>query len=478
MTLLNTPSTSHSHHHPRKPLTPALSTLLSSTTISRKRRPSFQPLSFPKQAVHDVAGHQPQQSRIKRGLGKNTVDQQNRQFYEPSTNLAIRLHAAPTGQLRNDLVDPLLEDQVQQDQLFSMDYAVKPSAVPALDEPVLSPTCSKPLWQILQEEEEEDDDDVSSSFSSISSTLSSSCTSGSSPNSIAMPRLVTRKSLSVLRSGNRMVASCSEFSSVDDASHPLSKTAPASSKTTDEEEDSERVTGLGRSLSLVSAISARFKALKSAATSFSQAHQALVASTAKDVFTFSPRSTDECAPAAFCDAPVVPIRSGRGMTMPAVRRRMANQSAVVVPKAKPQPTVTSVEASASTATTTDTPAPPAPPKVIALSTFSVQEYMLPPSPRLRSIRENGDFLRVYALEGLMRQSGKLDPGFEGKACVALVPRSDSVPEEREKEAGRRFPKYKRMEESSPSSLQQSTTAQRRRSKEVPARWIGVSVNDL
>lgn len=468
MTLLNTPNTSHSHH-PRKQLTPALSTLLSSTTISRKRRPSFQPLSFPKQAVHDVAGHQPQQSRIKRGLGKNPDDQQARQLYEPSTNLAIHLNAASTGHLRNDLVVPLLEDQMQQDQLFSMEYAVKPSAVPALDEPVLSPTCSKPLWQILQEEEEEDDDDVSSSFSSISSTLSSPCTSGSSPNSITMPRLVTRKSLSVLRSGNRMLASCSEFSSVDEASHPLSATAPASPKNVDDEEDNERSTGLGRSLSLVSAISARFKALKSAATSFSQAHQALVASTAKDVFTFSPRSTDERAPAVFCDAPAVPIRSGRGMTMPAVRRRMTNQSAVVVPKSKPQLPATSVAA---------TPAPPPPPKVIALSTFSVQEHILPPSPRLRSIRENGDFLRVYALEGLMRQSGKLDPGFEGKACVALVPRTDAVPEEREKEAGRRFPKYMRTEESTFLQSQGLQPPQRRRSKEVPTRWIGVSVNDL
>lgn len=392
----------------------------------------------------------------------------------PTTNIALSLHPqAPPGQHRNDLLDHILEDEVQDSQLFSIDYAIggEVGRHPLDEQPVASiesldtPPGSKPLWQILHEEDEdEDEDDISTgSFSSVSSSLSSfrgfasvaGFTPGSSSSSsncgIAMPRPLTkRKSMSVMRSGSRMIYTAStDICSVDDCSHPLSTSSESASE--DEEEDKHPVSS--RSLSFVSALSARFKALKSAAMEFSQSHQSLlVSTTGSDVFTFSPRSTDECAPSGFREParqmamPIVARGGGRNMTVPVrMRSRIAAQSAIAT---APAPAT----------------AKPEPPKDIVLDTYSVQHHILPPPPRVRDIRENPDFLRVYALESLMRRNGKLDPGFEGKACVALVPRADKIPD-RSLLTGdlSRFPKYRRACEADA----------RLAKREVPRRWIGI-----
>lgn len=484
--------------HPRKNLTPALESLLSSTNISsRNRRPSFQLLSFPKQNVSSPSATKP--SRIRKGLNyttdpplssvdnsvaetnhhisnvaptsKNSASPNRRQrqpfrqyFADPSTNLTLNLHIPqPAGQHRNDLEDPTLEDAAQQAQLFSIDYAVSSQHhILPLSEDVLPPEAipadGKPLWQILQEEEDEEEDDDAStgSFSSISSSLSSRFPTsvGSTDSGIATPRAIARKSLSVLRSGNRMVGSCS----VDDSSHPLSA-HPSSASLQDltefEQSESKPLSFQLRSKSIVTALSAHFKAFKSAASSFSQSQHSLMANMSADVFTFSPRSTDERVPQRFSAVPVT--RSGRGMTVPHVsvaRRKMTTQSASAATQRR--------------ASQTSAPSlPQTPPRRSQeLETFSLQEVTLPPPPRTRDIRENPDFLRVYALEGLMRKHGKLDPGFEGKACVALVPRADKVPGERAEDGpDRRFPKYLRAGE---VELK----------RDVPKRWIGVSVDDI
>lgn len=501
-TQLKSSSNNYSQHQAfgnhRKNLTPALSTLLSSTKIpcSRKKRPSTHskqcydtfnyfptlkesdlpqtaPLTFTKKSISSPPQQHPSQIRKRLGLGQSKgcshgpqqPSQEDQFCQEPVTNLALRIHSPLLpGQLRNDLMDPAEEEAVQQQQLFSMEYAVSSDSVRHTIGKAVGFTPSTSLWQLLEQEtpeaddDEEDDDDTlsSSSFSSLDSSLSSRCpasltslSSSSCGSSVVTPRkLLKRKSLSVLRSGNRIVSPCSEFSSVDDLSHPLADFIAADQdKDVAEMESSPRSYSLKKSLSFVSHLSASLKALTSAASSFSASNQALLSST--DVFTFSPRSTDEPIPRNVIVRPeIAPLRSGRGMTVPSRTRSKINLQPAVVTPVQPQQSTESAEV-------------PPPPKVIALETYSVQEFTLPPPPRARDIRENPDFLRIYALEVLMRKHGKLDLNFPGKAQVALMPRADKIPDTHS--PCRRFPKYQ-----SPTSNDPTCRPH------IPARWVGIS----
>jgi hypothetical protein len=60
---------------------------------------------------------------------------------------------------------------------------------------------------------------------------------------------------------------------------------------------------------------------------------------------------------------------------------------------------------------------------ISLQTYNIQTT-LPPHLRPREMRMNCDFYRIYALECLMRQNGKFDPEFQGRAQMILEPRKD------------------------------------------------------
>lgn len=541
-----------------KNLTPALSSLLSSTTISSRSRrrlsssstASSSLLAFPKKNVapqlttpsslihkrlgsHDssasdtssLESYSSSTRSRKRSAAATTTStataaptrQPARDYFEPTTNVALSLHRrGPPGQHRNDLEDPLLEEQAQDGQLFSIDYAVGTQPVRnALDMPVYSEVpsrFSKPLWQLLQEEDEDEDEDddeddiSSSSFSSVSSSYSSifrsasvsstSPTSGSL-NSITMPRGVTkRKSVSVMRSGSKIISMpTTDIKSVDDFSHPLS-TVPSSDDlssmaTTTGNSDNESTSSppLKHTLTLVNAISASFKALKAAAMGFSQSHQALLTSTVThDVFTFSPRSTDERAPnttgfrgisatdnedAASGSDDGSDDGNTRSNSRTLRRSRISSQSAIAVPHHHNH-TADSGSSSPSSEPTHPAAAS-ASASAVRLATFSIQEHVLPPPPRLRDIRENPDFLRVYALEGLMRRNGKLDPGFEGRACVALMPRADKIPDRSVDTS--RFPKYKRANVCSAGAVAglggNATLADR---KSVPLRWVGTSLD--
>ncbi|CAN6596728.1 hypothetical protein TRVA0_001S03246 [Trichomonascus vanleenenianus] len=126
------------------------------------------------------------------------------------------------------------------------------------------------------------------------------------------------------------------------------------------------------------------KSLKKVASSFSMSQEKIYSS---QVFTFSPRSTDE------------PIPS----------RMMFSHGAVQSPRP-------------STPTTPST-APRKSKKPVNLKTYAVQTTLIP-HLRPREVRMNPDFYRVYAVETLMRLNGKLNPDFQGRATMILEPRSD------------------------------------------------------
>lgn len=349
-------SPSH-HYHRQKHLTPALSTLLSSTTIPCSRN------------KHKHQRLKPTPDSFAFSLPSSTTEL----LEEVTLNFAKKEVSSPPRQVKsglgNGLVREILPIQVEHD-LFDI---------------------STPLWE--DPEQDDDGSSTASSFSSIGSSLSSPGTSFSSSK-------VKRRSLSILASGHRVVCPL-EFSSVDEQSHPL-----ADVELLEKEEEEEAPA----KKSFMSQFTASLKAFTSVASSLSSSQRSLLSSS-NDVFAFSPRSTDE------------PIPVTRVMSMPPVR------------PSKPLKEV----------------------KIIALETYSIQEYSLPTPPRHRDIRENPDFLRIYALEILMRKNGKLSSGFSGKAQVALLPRLDEVPRERYS----RFPKYQR-------------PVVREGKQMIPVRWVGIN----
>jgi len=106
---------------------------------------------------------------------------------------------------------------------------------------------------------------------------------------------------------------------------------------------------------------------------------------------------------------------------------------------------------------------PPPPSPGLLGDASLQlerpEFPQPGSPMLsrqREPRENGDFLRVIVLEMNMRRVGKLDAKTAGRARVWLPPRKATGGE----------------------ALASGKATGEVPAGEVPARWVGVAVDDL
>lgn len=459
---MNSDSSSAAHHHysshRQKNLTPALSTLLSSTTIpcsrvkrrtkpfpkssdslaffkaTKPQQPAPETLSFSKQAVS--APLKPKHSRIRSRLGHRdpaTI---------PSSNLNLSSQS-PT-QESNDDSNPQIKSPEQRDG--SEDDEV-------LEQEPLSIgfTVSTPLWQ-LNEAEDLDDDlySTSSSFSSVASSLSSSESTSLLSTSYSTSTYPTRtvqkrKSHSVIASGNRVISRDLDCCLVDAETHPLADDS-------EEEEEVEPNPKSQRLFSFMTQFTASIKAFTSVASSFSTSHQSLLS--ASDVFPFSPRSTDE-------PIPLYTARSSTSLMVPAKKIKSRRQS---LGKPTDKQRVTSVS------TSTLVPQHPVvKPRAVALETYSVEEFALPPPSRHRDIRENPDFLRIYALETLMRKTGKLSDQFSsGKAQLALMPRSDEVPGSSN---GNRFPKYQR-----PAVEVECTFGGKVRM--VPARWVGISAKDL
>lgn len=396
----------------QKNLTPALSTLLSSTTIpcSRNKRrtkpqskspedfgfykahkqqaPVLETLNFSKKAINPP---QQQHSHIRSGLGSANSSR----FSLSDDTLRIK-SPAPIDSSDDEQDDDLLE--------------------------FLSPSPT-PLWQLHEDEQDEEVLSAASSFSSISSSTSSP---GSLPTSFSPtpPRIVyKRRSLSML------------------SSYRSNKPSPANEHPLATEEEKVEEPKAPKKPSFMSQVTASIKAFTSAASALSASQQSLLSNS--DVFAFSPRSTDEPIPRSPC----------RSMNLaPPVRR--AKRPQIVKPKVS-----VAVPAAAAVPVANK-------PKVIALETYSVQEFALPtPNLRPRDIRENPDFLRIYSLEILMRKNGKLNCG--GKAQVALLPRSDD--DNLGMSGGHQFLKYQ------PSVVEVEGA---HGLKKVPVRWVGVSVDDF
>lgn len=349
-----------------------------------------------------VAPARQQQSHIRSGLSRHDDNQD------------ARIHQASGSS----------EDEAMPDQepLFEIDYT------------------ATPLWQLLEDEQEEDSFSTASSFSSLSSSSSSVGSPFGQP--LQRPkRVLKRASMSRLCSNRSVSAPLLQVSSVEGERHPLATES-------DEESDGEFEPKEQKTMAMfLSQVKARFKALSSVAASLSASNQSLIAGS--DVFPFSPRATDE----------PIPVCRGRSMNLGPARPRRA-------PMKKPVLSIPKQPQQAPVAAQTK-------PKVIALKTYSVQEYALP-MPRHRDIRENPDFLRIYALETLMRKNGKLkvDNGHgssssssSSKAQVALMPRSDEVPEQR-------FPKYE------PPVVEVMDVGTLGGVRQVPARWVGICINDI
>lgn len=197
---------------------------------------------------------------------------------------------------------------------------------------------------------------------------------------------------------------------------------------------------------LVSNITKSFKAFSNAASKFSTSQQAQVSSNSA-LFAFSPRSTDECM----------------------VMTDELNQAAAAA--AADNAGCSHEEAAQAAAATSN-----ASPRNIPLKTYNYCSTLLP-VVRPREHRMNPDFLRVYASEALMRQRGKLDPDFVGRATMLLPPRTDNpdsfyrlkagIDGEWEKVFGIRKRFVTKFDD------KRCITAQ----KQVPARWIPVNWDD-
>lgn len=420
-----TASIQSSHHaHRSKHISPALSDLLSSTTISSRtkrkslaQQPTPEPtLNFTKKSVQS-ANHQRTPSQIHKQIFNSPAD-------APAnlTNIPLVRPTPQPGCHRNDLEDPIEESAITQQQLFSLEYA--------LDDTVDLTPISKPFFQFLRNmelsEEDDDlstDDDDMSSFSSLNSSLS-----GISP--VSFTSTLRGKNSMCLAKPQPKIRSL-EASPVDHMSHPLSSFDDA----VDDSDMPESSGDKNKIKKIVSRLGNSFKALRTAATSFSASQQNLLSST--NVFTFQPRSTDEPIPASVSVVPTAvstPVQRTEPTTLPpsAKPRSKIRLQTAVVPK-------------------------PQAPKPIPLKTYFVQEYALP--SKSREVRENSSFYRVYALEVLMRQHGKLDPEFPGKAQVALLPRNDDLP------ARARFPMF-------------HGHWQHDGSNKVPRRWVPICASDL
>lgn len=184
--------------------------------------------------------------------------------------------------------------------------------------------------------------------------------------------------------------------------------------------------------SFVSNLTASFKAV---ATSFSTSNQQLVAS--KDIFRFSPRSTDEPIPGrqgpVFIEGTGPARAAGKHVVSePLLKNNKDNTSDdnLYVSSSSPSASGTQTESTAepaSEATNNEQPSVEAQTKTIPLKTYSIEEYALAPVPKGRDYRENSEFLRVYSMENMMRKNGKFDPLFTSKAQVVLLPRKDEIP---------------------------------------------------
>lgn len=152
--------------------------------------------------------------------------------------------------------------------------------------------------------------------------------------------------------------------------------------------------------SIVSNITASFKAFSSAASKFSTSQQAQVSSTSA-IFAFSPRSTDECM-VNFGDEKADKVTDELNQELSEELTMDTDQT----------------EASVTTKKSPHTP------RNIPLKTYNFRSTLLPVI-RPREHRMNPDFLRIYASEALMRKRGKIDPDFVGRAQMLLPPRNDN-----------------------------------------------------
>lgn len=443
-------------------LSPALSSLLSSTTITcpRNKRRSFsqaahievdvvadddddddddlrfykfqQPTTKPKPhhstsrsaapetlitfAKKDVChnNNQPQMSHIRSGLGQ-------------------------LRSMRSSSLDDQHDDRVDT-------FKVTTTATAAIDFATTRETpttvAADILWRLHEEEDDQDDDAISasSSFSSIGSNSLSTLPSGYSP-----PR--RRWSFGA---GQRIVSP--SFSSVDDQSHPLAKKkqedgeqAPDQEREQEQEEVHSSVKlDTGKKQSFMAQFAASIKSFTFAASS----HQPFLSFS--DILPFSPRSTDESIPTVSSSRrsmnlvqPTVVRRFERSGAHTKIRTQLhkkqqqeaqlsSTRSSTISPSSSSTSscgtsTVDVDVDSKQTATTGITNTTAKKPKLIALITYSFQEFVLPPPPRAREFRENPDFLRIYALETMMRKTGKLNSDANrGKARVLLMPRSDEI----------------------------------------------------
>lgn len=473
-------STSTSTNSRQKNLTPALSTLLSSTTIPATRTKRRR-----RQSNSQTDGG----SSYFKAQNTNSVDSlmafSKQELPQAPSQIRSRLNR-PTASFSIQHASSGDEDDLPSDHepLFEIDYA------------------STPLWQLLEEDQDGDSLSTGSSLSSVGSTDSPDYTT-SRPK-----RLVKRSSMGRLVQGNR-TASAPQLTLADSEEvqdHPLAGESDSDEDMSDGDSQEPKMMTV-----FLSELKQRFKAFTNAAASLSSGQQYMVNSS--DVFPFSPRATDE---------PIPVCGGGRGMggmgdlmqpvAAPVRRKRPQMKRALEAARARvehlkqlkqqqleqqaaqqqqslqdqisqplpEQPLPVSPQQEQNTQT--QTPAPGvAKPKAIALQTYSVEEFELPP-PRSREIRENPDFLRIYALESFMRQRHKLlgsqghapqvpaslqrnKTAVSSKAQVVLMPRGDEVPEQR-------FPKFE------PPVVEDMSDASLGEVRKIPSRWVGISIDDV
>lgn len=433
----------------RKPLTPAISNLLTATTIPGSRNKHRQRLnsnsSILSKAHDDTFFSTPSSANSSSLLSSSSYS--SRRSSANSSILSTSISHVPPFYIKSQRYTSINGSSSSSSTVKDVDIH---NEYLTIDE-FLSGAVSD-----CEDEEEEEDDDNDSCYSlnlnsppkhdshgPVSDQQASSTQHQLSTRSVSKYTLTRRASAALLRSNSSVkshpLAVFDDGYDADDALTSCNE-APALKK----KKGIKRMPAKGfKYQTFVSNLTASFKAISSVATSFSTSHQKFITST--DVFKFSPRSTDEPIPSR--QAPIfIENSENSGASRKKIEARILSKNKLMKDKTEvlsPSP-ITTKPLSTTTKPTTasDKVEPQAESKVgqgakeedhetqvknIPLQTYSVEEYALAPIPKGRDYRENSEFLRMYSLENRMRRNGKFGSTGASKAQVVLMPRKDEIP---------------------------------------------------
>lgn len=425
----------------RKRVSPAISNLLSATTIpcprNTKRRPRLDSnedscFSTPSSAnSSSLLSLSSRRSSASSSISSNPITSNAQSFFlKPQLPYSCNTHPTTTTTFLNTIATSnssasTLKDLDLHSEFFSLDDYL--SGV------------------VSDVEDDDDDDDENDNDSCFSFTPGSppdselsvlkpgkrNTTRGPPSRSPSKHMLTRRASAARLRSNSSVkmhpLAVFDDGYEADDAQTSCNEEAPQAKKKKSHKKASKGF----KYQSLVTNLTASFKAISSVATSLSSSHQKLVSST--DVFKFSPRSTDEPIPNR-ANPRFVEERKGKAESKDVKKdESKASATPLPAPNSTPSPstsstsTPTETKPQESTSESTPTAATESEDKHIPLKTYSIEEYALAPIPKGRDYRENSSFLRIYSLENTMKKHGKLSSSWVSKAQVMLLPRKDEIP---------------------------------------------------